>query len=122
MASVVPTLVQSSMMVFSECRSLLEQDKSIADYLKYPPNLRDVFRVIAGCAKLPRENAENKKLFTRLWVHESLRSFYDRLFVEEHREAVFQVIRTCVKTIFRENFDSAFEHLGKIDGKASDSI
>ena len=28
-------------------------------------------------------------------------------------------MRHCVKTIFRENFDSAFEHLGKVDGQVT---
>ena len=69
-----------------------------------------------GCAKLPKEHAENKKLFTRLWVHETLRAFYDRLTTEDQRETIFQSIQHCVRTIFRENFDSAFEHLGKVDG------
>ena len=34
-------------------------------------------------------------------------------------DAVFNCIRGCVRTIFRENFDSAFEHLGKIDGQVT---
>ena len=33
------------------------------------------------------------------------------------RERLFNEVRHCVKTVFRENFDSAFEHLGKVDGK-----
>jgi dynein heavy chain len=64
-----------------------------------------------------RENAENKKMFTRLWVHETMRTFYDRLSEEAHRDALFDSVRASVKTVFRENFDSAFEHLGKIDGQ-----
>ena len=40
---------------------------------RYLPDLREVARVVSGCAALPKEAAENKKLFTRLWVHEALR-------------------------------------------------
>ena len=50
-------------------------------------------------------------------VHEALRNFYDRLLLPKEMDAVFQCIRNCVKSIFRENFDSAFEHLGKVDGQ-----
>ena len=32
-------------------------------------------------------------------------------------DVVFNCIKGCVRSIFRENFDSAFEHLGKIDGQ-----
>ena len=39
-----------------------------------------------------------------------------RLKEQHEMDAVFDCIRQCVRTIFRENFDSAFEHLGKIDG------
>ena len=63
--------------------------------------------------------AENKKLFTRLWVHETMRYFYDRLTQQHEMDAVFNCIKGCVRAIFRENFDSAFEHLGKIDGQVT---
>lgn len=39
-----------------------------------------------------------------------------RLKEPQEMDAVFDCIQQCVRTIFRENFDSAFEHLGKIDG------
>ncbi len=93
------------------------QYTSEGTFLNHPPNVRDMFRLLEGCSKLPRESAENKKLFTRLWVHEAMRAFYDRLVTEKQKADLFQEIRTCVKTIFRENFDSAFEHLGKMDGR-----
>lgn len=83
------------------------------------PDLRDVGKIVEGCSSLPKEAAENKKLFTRLWVHEALRCFYDRLKEPREMDAVFNCIRQCVRSIFRENFDSAFEHLGKIDGQVT---
>lgn len=75
--------------------------------------------MIAGCASLPKEVADNKKLFTRLWVHEALRIFYDRLTEAKYKDIVFENIKASVKANFRENFDSAFEHLGKIEGHVS---
>ena len=43
----------------------------------------------------------------------------NRLKINKEQDAVYQCMRHCVKTIFRENFDSAFEHLGKVDGQVT---
>ena len=120
MSSVIPTIVQSSMKVFTECHGLLLSETARQEqetFARTLPNMRDLFRVIHGCTNLPKESAENKKTFTRLWVHEVLRGFYDRLHCQKYMDAVFKCIRACVKTVFRENYDSSFEHLGKIDGQ-----
>lgn len=69
---------------------------------------------------LPHHNDDyNYYNYNRLWVHEAMRHFCDCLVLEDDMDAVFQCIRSCVKTIFRENFDSAFEHLGKVDGRVT---
>ena len=117
----VPSPIQNKTIIFqvyTECRRSLLEDALVYDR-SHIPDLRDVQRVIGGCSALPKEAAENKKLFTRLWVHETLRNFFDRLMVPKDMDAVFQCMRQCVKTIFRENFDSAFEHLGKVDGQVT---
>ncbi len=56
---------------------------------------------------------------SRLWVHEALRNFYDRLSDPSEKSEIFECIKACVRTVFRENFDSAFEHLGKVDGQVT---
>ena len=117
-SGVIPSIIQSSYKVYTECRRSLLEDALVYDR-SHIPDLRDVQRVIGGCSALPKEAAENKKLFTRLWVHETLRNFFDRLMIQKDMDAVFQCMRQCVKTIFRENFDSAFEHLGKVDGQVT---
>ena len=43
--------------------------------------------------------------------------YFLRLTQQHEMDVVFNCIRGCVRSIFRENFDSAFEHLGKIDGQ-----
>ncbi len=40
-----------------------------------------------------------------------MRVFYDRLIDDRDRQWLFESIKDCVKTIFREGFDSVFEHL-----------
>ena len=66
--------------MYSECRSVLltEDENRSFENLPHAPDLRDVAKIVDGCSSLPKEAAENKKLFTRLWVHETLRYFYDR--------------------------------------------
>ncbi len=64
----IPTLVQSSIRVYTKCSAVVADSISgevSSAFLRAPPNIRDVFRLIEGCATLPKESAENKKLFTR---------------------------------------------------------
>ncbi|XP_049547176.1 dynein axonemal heavy chain 12 [Anopheles darlingi] len=65
-------------------------------------NLRDVLRVISGCAMLKRESVESKKLFPKLWLHESMRVFYDRLVDDGDRVFVFDKLLQNLKTFFKE--------------------
>lgn len=49
----------------------------------------------------------------RLWVHEVMRVFYDRLIDDKDREWLFNEIRTIANTIFQESFDLIFSHLSE---------
>lgn len=66
-SGVIPSIIQSTHKVYTECRSVLLEDP-VVQGRSHVPDLRDVQRVIHGCSALPKEAAENKKLFTRLWV------------------------------------------------------
>ena len=112
-SGVVAPLVQSSIYIHNQLRQNLLQIPSKPHYVF---NVRDIAGVLQGCMLLPRELSDNKKLFTRLWVHEVLRVFNDKLVSPADTGILFENIKHCVKVIFRENFDSAFEHLGKVDG------
>ncbi len=56
--SVIPTLVQSSLKLYSRCQELLIgssfMDGHATSFLGHPPNLRDVFKLIYGCSKIPK--------------------------------------------------------------------
>ncbi|KAL0600023.1 Dynein heavy chain 7, axonemal [Plecturocebus cupreus] len=49
----------------------------------------------------------------RLFVHEVLRVFYDRLINDDDRRWLFQLTKTVIKDHFKESFDSIFSHLRK---------
>ncbi|EDS37651.1 ciliary dynein heavy chain 11 [Culex quinquefasciatus] len=65
-------------------------------------NLRDVSRVISGCSMLKRESVESKKIFPRLWMHEAMRVFFDRLVDDKDRLFVFDHLNQNLKTFFKE--------------------
>ncbi|XP_071807320.1 dynein axonemal heavy chain 12-like isoform X1 [Asterias amurensis] len=82
----------------------------------YTFNLRDFARVIMGVLLIKKQAVENKRTFTRLWVHEVFRVFYDRLVEDKDRLWLFDITKTLVKDIFKDSFDTVFEHLAK-EGK-----
>ncbi|KAM4651998.1 dynein axonemal heavy chain 12 [Discoglossus pictus] len=77
----------------------------------YTFNLRDFSRVVQGCLLVKKESVENKRMMVRLFVHEVLRVFYDRLVDDNDRSWLFRLIKDIVKEQFKENFDSLFEQL-----------
>lgn len=79
----------------------------------YTFNLRDFSRVIQGCLLIERNAVESKHTMTRLFVHEVLRVFYDRLINDEDRSWLFNLTKIVIKDHFKESFDSIFSHLRK---------
>lgn len=50
-------------------------------------------------------------IYYRLWVHEVLRVFYDRLIDDKDRECLFNEIRKAVNANFQETFDVVLNDL-----------
>ena len=112
-AGVIGPIIQSTVLIYNTMKTSLPPVNSKTHYLF---DLIDVAKLVDGCMLLPKELSDNKKMYTRIWVHECLRVFNDRLISPDDTSILFEKIKHCVKTIYRENFDSAFEHLGKVDG------
>lgn len=85
----------------------------------YTFNLRDFSRVIRGCLLIEKDSVENKQTMIRLFVHEVLRVFYDRLINDEDRNWLFRLIKTVIKDQFKESFDTLFSHLRKENAPVS---
>ncbi|XP_064606960.1 dynein axonemal heavy chain 12-like isoform X2 [Liolophura sinensis] len=77
----------------------------------YVFNLRDFSRVILGVCLIRKGEVENKRTLIRLWVHEVMRVFYDRLVDDGDTAWLFGVVQGCVKEHFKDSFDGVFEHL-----------
>ena len=54
---------------------------------------------------------EGPRQFIRLWTHEVLRVFYDRLVDDEDRNWLLGFVGQLIKTHFRQDFEKLFSHL-----------
>ncbi|XP_022244308.1 dynein heavy chain 7, axonemal-like [Limulus polyphemus] len=91
----------------------------------YTFNLRDFARVIQGCCLITPHGLRNSNTLIRLWVHEVFRVFYDRLTDDEDRHWLFSLLQNCVRSHFKETFDTLFPHLlhaGKVTEDAMGSL
>lgn len=78
----------------------------------YRFDMRDVLRVCSGCSLLRKESVENKKMFAKIWFHESLRVFHDRLIDADEREWVFQILAEQINDTngtFKDSMEIIFE-------------
>ncbi|KAJ8931053.1 hypothetical protein NQ314_016082, partial [Rhamnusium bicolor] len=106
--AIVNQTVAASLDMFNAAMDNLRPTPSKSHYVF---NLRDFSRLIQGCAMLRKESAESKKTFAKIWTHEVLRVFYDRLVEAQDKMWLYNKLRACVKDSFRENFEQAFEDL-----------
>ncbi|GFO33725.1 dynein heavy chain 12, axonemal-like, partial [Plakobranchus ocellatus] len=74
-------------------------------------NLRDFSRVILGVCLIKKGQVEDKRTLIKLWVHEVMRVFYDRLTDDADREWLFKTVSTLLKEQFKESMDGLFANL-----------
>lgn len=108
-ASTVNQIVGATIRIFLAVNDHLRPTPNKSHYVY---NLRDIARVCAGCALLRKESSERKSVFAKLWMHETMRVFGDRLIDDDDRQWLFGRIDDAVGNVFKE---SAF------DGDADES-
>ncbi|EFN82623.1 Dynein heavy chain 7, axonemal [Harpegnathos saltator] len=96
-------------------KSVMKTLRPVPNKLCYFFDMRDVSRVITGCGLIQKESVETKITFIRLWVHEILRVFRDRMLNEADKEWLFLRTRDAVKSNFKDSFEMAFDHLPKFE-------
>ena len=91
------------------------------DRTHYLFNLRDFSRVILGVLLSTPESMEDLKAMKRLWVHEAMRVYYDRLVDDKDKSELFQVVLKTTQAKMKENFSDLFRSLRPDGGDVTES-
>ncbi|XP_011865805.1 PREDICTED: dynein heavy chain 7, axonemal-like [Vollenhovia emeryi] len=110
----VTSMVNATIDVY---KSVIKTLRPVPGKLYYYFDMRDIARVMNGCGLIQKESVETKITFIRLWVHEILRVFSDRMLDGSDKEWLFSRIRDAVKSNFKDSFEIAFDHLPKFDNQ-----
>ena len=84
----------------------------------YVFNLRDISRVVSGCALLRKESIDTKKMFAKIWCHEVLRVFFDRLIDKSDRDQAYNKLNNCIRIHFKDKMNELFEDLNQHKSEA----
>ncbi|CAB3257079.1 unnamed protein product [Arctia plantaginis] len=99
-------IIAATMDIYDQAAAGLRPTPAKSHYIF---NLRDFSRVIQGCALLRKESAENKKTFIRVWVHEIMRVFYDRLVDTDDRTWFYNILKKSTRDFMKDSFDNALD-------------
>ncbi|KAI4474528.1 hypothetical protein M0802_015568 [Mischocyttarus mexicanus] len=108
----VTSITNATIDVYNSILNILHPIPTKAQYLF---NIRDIYKVISGCSLIQKESVDTKIVFIRLWVHETLRVFGDRISDNDDKEILYQSIKEAVRKYFKDSFESAFDHLPKFE-------
>lgn len=118
------TLIDAVMDVYETSMTKLLPTPSKSHYTF---NLRDVSRVVQGMllqqiTAISSDEATARKQGLRLWFHEVMRVFFDRLVDDQDRSWFLDYMKHCTEKHFKEQFNQLFSHLdydgsGDVDGE-----
>ena len=74
----------------------------------YTFNLRDLSRVVKGILLTNKNSLSDQTSFIKLWFHESLRVFGDRLIDDKDRSSMISTLYDTAKTVLRLKEDISF--------------
>jgi dynein heavy chain len=108
MKSLGTQIVAATMDVYKSAMSSLLPTPAKSHYLF---NLRDFGRVIQGVLLSVPTSITDQDTLKRLWIHEVMRVYYDRLVDDSDRLWLTNFLKECTQNNFDTNFDVLFKHL-----------
>lgn len=84
-------------------RTIIKRFKPRPDKSHYTFNLRDLSKVFQGMLQRKAENVDTIKSILRLWTHESMRVFKDRLVNDEDRQKFDDITDNILKSKFKSS-------------------
>jgi len=102
------SIVSATLQTYREAMKCLLPTPAKSHYVF---NLRDFARVVQGVLMIEPAQAADRSVFVRLWTHEALRVFADRLTDETDRDWFVGHARRMYHRVFELDFDSEFAHL-----------
>ncbi|CAH0689857.1 unnamed protein product [Chilo suppressalis] len=104
----IEELVSGTLEVYKQCRLNLLPTPSKSHYTF---NLRDFSRVILGVLLSVPEVTPDLQSIKRLWVHECLRVFSDRLVEDTDRQWLVKCLREATASYLNDDFDKMLSRL-----------
>ena len=107
------SLVDATIKVY---QGTIAQFKPTPTKSHYTYNLRDVSKVFQGIAKSDPRAIPAEDNMVKLWTHECLRVFHDRLISQSDRDQFTEMLKSMMKDVFKREWDDLITMLPLLFG------